>query len=129
MKYIVILLSALVIIMLCRNRAHVLLITSNSMYPAIRAGDITLVIHHKNYQTADIIAFYANQQQIIVHRVISQSPGALITKGDANSTIDQHTANPARVLGKVILIIRFSRFREYGEVFKRNLTELKYSNH
>lgn len=66
-------------------------ITSGSMWPALKVGDLILVQHVKPEQlnVGDIVV-YANVRGFTIHRItaIDQAKGEITTKGDANNVSD-----------------------------------------
>lgn len=78
-------------------------VLSGSMEPTIPTGSI--IYTHKNlgYNVNDVITFEAAKDQIVTHRVIDiENNGEVqyITKGDANTTIDQSRVTADKILGK-----------------------------
>lgn len=95
-----------------------LVVTTGSMAPAIRPGDliITRPIHPTALRLGDVITF-ATTEAIITHRVIGtanhQGNPALITRGDANGAPDAPIVFE-QVRGKVIFRIpRLGLFSNY----------------
>jgi signal peptidase len=82
-------------------------ITNNSMSPAIQTGDIVYVKHleFEEIKVDDILTFSSPVSDSITftHRVeqIVVGEQLLITKGDANETIDPSPAMYENVVGKV----------------------------
>lgn len=65
-------------------------ITSGSMWPALKQGDLILikgVSSKEEIQIGDIIV-YRNPKGFTIHRVIKLNENTLITKGDANNVED-----------------------------------------
>lgn len=66
-------------------------ITSGSMQPAIRAGDVVLLRAPGGDPPAppSVVTFTSASGQLVTHRVIDTHPdGSFVTKGDANATAD-----------------------------------------
>lgn len=82
-------------------------ITSGSMWPALKVGDLILVQHVKPEQlnVGDIVV-YANVRGFTIHRItdIDQAQGEMTTKGDANNVSDQ----PVRVADIIGRTLRWS---------------------
>ena len=82
-------------------------VVGNSMQPTIRNGDIVIVnvIPYSDFQIGDIIAFWRNPRNIVVHRIVSRDykRKQFITKGDGNWSID-YPVKPKAILGKVFSI-------------------------
>jgi len=77
------------------------LIHTNSMGQTIRPGSIVLVREHQ-YHVGQVISFRVNKG-VVTHRLIAvHSDGTIITKGDANPTIDPWRASKANIIGGVV---------------------------
>ena len=84
------------------------LITSGSMAPGIRPGDLVMVVPITAEEVAASPLQGAVVQmndpgrrgRLVVHRVVGKdSTGALLTKGDANPSRDRTPVQPSQVLG------------------------------
>ncbi len=93
------------------------LITSGSMEPGIRAGDLVMLVPIDADGVARSSLKGAVVQvnnpvrpgQLLVHRVIGKDPkGALITKGDANANRDYAPVQPSQVLGVARIRVPFA---------------------
>ena len=65
-------------------------ITSSSMWPSLKKGDLVLIKgiqDKKEIKIGDIIV-YENPRGFTIHRVIKTGENTLITKGDANNSSD-----------------------------------------
>ena len=65
-------------------------ITSGSMWPTLKTGDMVFIqgIQSRNeFEVGDIVV-YRNPQGFTIHRVEEKQENAVITKGDANNTLD-----------------------------------------
>jgi signal peptidase len=69
-------------------------ITSGSMWPALKRGDLILIKGVGGKEEIEIgdIVVYKNPQGFTIHRVIQMREDTFITKGDANNVQD----NPVR---------------------------------
>ena len=65
-------------------------ITSGSMWPALKKGDMVLIkgIYGKDEFGVGDIVVYKNLQGFTIHRVEEKLANTVITKGDANTTLD-----------------------------------------
>lgn len=96
-------------------KAKPLIVTSNSMFPLIKRGDLVVIFKSKQYEIGDIISF-KNNGGIITHRLVSKiDTGFEIssdfeTKGDANQSSDFSSVSNKNILGKVKFIIPFLGF-------------------
>lgn len=90
-------------------------VKSDSMAPAIDAGDIVVVdaVDPASIREGDVITFQgrAGVEAPTTHRVVevSQSEGRLVfeTKGDANEEPDQEPVPSARVVGEVVFVFPY----------------------
>ncbi len=65
-------------------------ITSGSMWPVLKKGDIVLVqgVKNKNGIKKGDIVVYKNEKGFTIHRVVEMRDKELVTKGDANNISD-----------------------------------------
>ena len=78
-------------------------ITSSSMWPVLKQGDIVLikgVSNKENIKVGDIVV-YTNEKGFTIHRVVRLNDKTLVTKGDANNVEDQPVAYD-KLVGKTI---------------------------
>jgi signal peptidase I len=88
-----------------------LVVLSDSMYPAVKAGDLIMVRDggDEEYKEGDIIAFYdkeGSDPMIITHRIIEvrQSEDGTVsymTQGDSNNSPDQDMVVRSNVIGRL----------------------------
>ena len=92
------------------------LITSGSMEPGIRAGDLVMLVpidadavSRSSLKGAVVqVNNPVRPGQLLVHRVVGKDPkGALITKGDANANRDYAPVQPSQVLGVARIRVPF----------------------
>lgn len=78
-------------------------ITSESMWPELKKGDLVLIKGVKNKEDVKIgdIIVYRNQKGFTIHRVIQISNDFIITKGDANNISDP-PVNYSEIIGKAV---------------------------
>lgn len=77
-------------------------VQTGSMEDTIYVNDFVFVKLDESFSEDDIITFYYNDS-IVTHRIVELKENELITKGDANNTLD----NPITyndVIGKVVFI-------------------------
>jgi signal peptidase len=79
------------------------IVISGSMEPTISAGDLLLIKQQNLYQVGDVVT-YEWGNSLCTHRIVSIDGDQMITKGDANNTVDEPTAM-SLIEGKVILNI------------------------
>ena len=93
-------------------------ITSNSMEPTLKKGDLILMTPiFFDLKKGDIIVFYSNGEWVC-HRIYSEISGGFITKGDNNIATDQQSGKDLvkkeDIAGKVIVV--FDRPAKVPEV-------------
>lgn len=64
-------------------------ITSGSMWPALKQGDLVLIqgVKKEDLKVGDVVV-WQNPQGFTIHRVAELNPDTVVTKGDANFTKD-----------------------------------------
>ena len=86
-------------------------IETASMSPNYNVGDAVIInkyVDKENLKENDVIAYYDDNDRIIIHRIIKvNSDKTYITKGDMNNTSDNKYVKPNKVYGKVILRIPY----------------------
>lgn len=78
-------------------------ITSGSMWPALKTGDLVLIKGVKSKEeikNGDIIV-YRNERGFTIHRVIKMNEETVITKGDANNISDM-PVKYGEIVGKTV---------------------------
>ncbi len=116
MKEFVLMLVVIVGFLVIRKYIGVFIITSDSMYPTISAGDIVVTTRRHSYRVGDIITFHSQNSQHITHRVIQQSGSSHITKGDSNKQADSFIVFREQIDGVVISILHTSIFFSKGRI-------------
>ena len=79
-------------------------IATGSMEPTLNVKDLIIVKITKDVSQNDIIT-YQEENALITHRVIKKDGNNLITKGDANNSIDVKITTDA-IVGKVVYVIK-----------------------
>jgi signal peptidase I len=87
-------------------------VASGSMEPAISAGDVVIVSpgYHAETVTGHVITFQdpIREGKVLTHRVVSvNEDGYLVTRGDANLTVDSVPVAPDAVVGTGRLLVQF----------------------
>lgn len=83
--------------------------SSDSMAPAIEAGDLYFVLEGGPVHAGDVITFEApTHPGLVTHRVVGETAAGYVTKGDANPSTDQRAGLPAvsrsAVVGPVLAV-------------------------
>ena len=92
-------------------------ITSGSMWPALRQGDLVLIegVKKEDLQVGDIVV-WQNPQGFTIHRIVKLNQDTVVTKGDANFTSDV-PVNYDEVVGRTVKILgRNIRLPYFGMV-------------
>lgn len=84
------------------NKVEIYSVKTGSMEDKIHVGDYILIYRKDNYEVGNVVTFIRNDG-FITHRIISMEGNMVITKGDANNTIDEAIPKD-NILGKVIMI-------------------------
>lgn len=82
------------------NDFYIFQIASSSMETDLHVGDYILVLDTDNYQVGDVITFKENGVYI-THRIYNIKGDMIVTKGDANNTLDD-SISKEKILGKVL---------------------------
>lgn len=86
-----------------------IVITSGSMAPLIRAGDVVLIVEPEKPVAAGQVITFEDQARpgtLITHRVVTIEPdGSYRTRGDANAVADSTPVPAAAVVGRGRLLV------------------------
>lgn len=75
-------------------------VLSGSMEPAVRTGAIAYInTNDKICGEGDIITFRLGDGNLVTHRIIRNEGGSLVTKGDANESVDAAAVKAEQVVG------------------------------
>jgi signal peptidase I len=78
------------------------IITGNSMEPLYHTGDLVIARASKVYSVGDLVAYRdPDLSRFIIHRIISQTFGHFVLKGDHNTWFDSYQPSAQEILGKV----------------------------
>ena len=86
----------------------VLIVQTGSMEPVLPVGSVLIIrkTDFNSIQVGDIISFYSTDPalngRINTHEVIQRDGDLLITKGKANSLVDNYPVSADNILGKVV---------------------------
>lgn len=80
-------------------------ITSGSMWPALKKGDLILIkgVENKEEIKEGDIIVYQNPEGFTIHRIIEINEDTVITKGDANNVSDSPVKYD-EIIGKAVTI-------------------------
>lgn len=99
-------------------------ITSSSMWPALKKGDIALIkgVSGKDDIAVSDIVVYTNERGFTIHRVVRKNDKTFITKGDANNTEDKPVEYD-KLVGKVFKIkdkiFRIPYLGELSQIYRK----------
>lgn len=75
-------------------------VASESMRPVLSGGDFILTKREKEYKVGDVVT-YISDDIYITHRIVKIDGDTVVTKGDANNTVDKEF-NKNQIKGKYI---------------------------
>lgn len=82
-------------------------VTSGSMEPNIKIGEIIIILKVKNYKVGDIVTICTKNNSLVTHRIIKKEDKKYITKGDFNNIQDEDIITNEEIQGKVIFHSKF----------------------
>ena len=87
-------------------------ITSGSMWPSLKRGDLVLIKGIKNKKELEVgdIVVYENPRGFTIHRAVALKENILITKGDANKAPDIKEISQSDILGQVIFSVPWAGY-------------------
>lgn len=86
-------------------------IATGSMVPYLNINDYILVKKSNDYKEGDVIT-YTSGETYVTHRIVSIIDENIVTKGDANNTMDEPITKD-NIIGKVVLKFGFLGFIIY----------------
>lgn len=80
-------------------------ITSGSMWPTLKKGDLVLIkgINDKSEINIGDIVVYQNPEGFTIHRIVEMNENKIVTKGDANNTSDK-PVEYEEIIGKTLTV-------------------------
>ncbi len=99
-------------------------ITSGSMWPVLKKGDLALVcgVQAENILVNDVVIFPIEEGVLGIHRVVRINGNQIITKGDANTREDQPISREA-VIGRLCTLgqynVRIPKFGMLASIFQQ----------
>ena len=97
-------------ILLCVTGIRPYAVISGSMEPAIATGSVSWVWFFRgtdHLQEKDILAFERSDGEIVLHRIVKITEEGIVTKGDANDTVDPAMVKEQQIRGKVLFSIPY----------------------
>ena len=83
---------------------HLYIVTSGSMVPTLRPGDVVYVsgASFGDLQVGDVISFDApGLGEVVTHRIVSIGPDGIVTKGDFNELPDGWRLHASDIRGEM----------------------------
>lgn len=80
-------------------------VISGSMSDTIEVNDYIVCRAQRTYKVGDIVTYINENDNLITHRIVSESDAGFITQGDANNTPDRDPVNPESIVGRVVMVI------------------------
>lgn len=77
------------------------IVTTGSMEPEIKAGELVIISNMKEYKKQDIITYEDDEGFLITHRITNINENTFTAKGDANNITDEEILTN-NIKGKVI---------------------------
>lgn len=81
-----------------------LAVLSGSMEPAISTGDLVVIHRQEHYKMGDIIT-YDDGGAFTTHRIVEETSGGFVTRGDANHVSDDRPVMPEQIRGRVVFTV------------------------
>lgn len=76
-------------------------VLSGSMEPLIHTGSLVWINQSDtDVQVGDIVAYSLENNQAVTHRIVEETNGMYVTKGDANETEDLSLVSQEQIIGK-----------------------------
>ncbi len=76
------------------------MVIGTSMEPQLHRGDLVLVRRSPDYRVGQIVAYNSSTLgRIVLHRIIGQTDGRYVFKGDNNDFVDPGTAQRSQLIG------------------------------
>lgn len=81
-------------------------VTSDSMAPAVRRGDIVLIDDAARVRAGDVLTYRKPGSPPVTHRLVGgDAATGYLTKGDANRQADPQPVRPGEVVGRVRVLV------------------------
>ena len=106
---VVVLLLALLVLAPSASPLRVGYVTSDSMAPTLSPADGYLAVPAGDVSTGDVVVYWSPiRGEYVTHRVVEETDGGFVTKGDNNEETDQSTGYPpvsrSAVVGEVLTV-------------------------
>lgn len=80
------------------------IVVSGSMEPTFSAGDMIIFREEEGCGVGDVVIF-RQDGVFVTHRIVAETEGGFITRGDANNTEDSETLDPTQIEGVLTAIV------------------------
>ena len=104
------------------------IVLSGSMEPTINVDDYIIIKKEKELNVNDIIVYKTNKG-LVVHRIVEINSNNIITKGDANNTVDQPISKEqvvGKYVGKIKYLGRIIKFMQEPIIFSAIITFITF---
>lgn len=104
------------------------IVLSGSMEPTINVNDYIIIKKEKKLHINDIVVYKMNDV-LVVHRIVEINGNNIITKGDANNTVDQPISKEqilGKYIGKIKYLGKIIKFIQKPIVFSAIITFITY---
>ncbi len=83
--------------------SSVYLVTSGiSMEPRFHSGDLAVLRPASTYTIGEIVGYHSPRIGVVLHRIIGETDGRFIMKGDNNDFVDTYHPAPSDVVGRLV---------------------------
>ena len=82
------------------GQAAYAIISGNSMEPGLHRGDLVVLQRASDYQVGDVATYRHPTLGPVIHRIVAETDGRYIFKGDNNTWLDSYQPTPAELVGK-----------------------------
>jgi len=82
-------------------------VSSGSMSPSLRVGDVVLIDRDSPVNEGDIVAFQAGDHTVVHRAVGTTEEGEVTTRGDANRVDDSGSLGQEEIVGRARMVVPF----------------------
>lgn len=79
-------------------------VLSGSMEPTIPSDSVVYVSETNEYEAGDVVTF-VHEERVITHRIVGETRGGFVTKGDANGDADPWRIPRHAIIGEVVVAV------------------------
>jgi signal peptidase I len=83
-----------------------LVVTGDSMRPAMRAGDVAIYLGSASVGVGDVVVYQPSAGGRVIHRIASlEGTDTVRTRGDANTAVDREVLSTSQVRGRIVAVV------------------------